>query len=447
MVTRIVIFSALLVTAPAWPQSADTGGSTENSASSAQMLMPPPVSAVGFPTAVGAEESSNYLSAGLSFTAGYINNLYPGNNTSTVNDELYLVSPMISADHSTDRSHETFTYAPAFALYDHNSELNTVNHTGTTTFEYRLSPHMNFLAGDTLAKTSDTWNQPLSSGSVSGGLPSVTPGIIAPFAPQLSNSAYAQLGWQLSLNDMVGGGGNSTFTNYSQSSTEARGLYNSNARGGSGFYTHRLTDRQYIGATYQYSQIVATPAITNGTAQGNLGANSVLGFYTVYLNPTLTLSLGGGTQHYKLSQSPAVPVEGWAPSAFGTLGWQGLHTSFALSYSRLNTEGAGIIGVYSANTAALSGRWQISRNWTTSLGGTYSALSTVAQSSAGSVQGGHSLSGMASVGRQLSENLSLGIQYQRLHQSYATIASIMGDPNTSRASVSITYHFSRPLGR
>jgi hypothetical protein len=447
MVTRIVIFSALLVTAPAWPQSADTGGSIENSASSAQMLMPPPVSAVGFTTVVGAEERSNYLSGGVSFNGGYVSNLYPGSGTSTVNDELYLVSPMISADHSTDRSHETFTYTPAFTFYDHNSELNTVNHTGTAAFQYRLSPHMNFLAGDTLAKTSDTWNQPLSSGSVSGGLPSVTPGIIAPFAPQLSNSAYAQLGWQLSLNDMVGGSGVTSLVNYSQSSSESRGLYNSDARGGSGFYTHRLPDGQYIGATYQYSQIVATPAIANGIAQATLDANTVDGFYTVYPTSALSLSLGGGTQHYQLIQSPAASVNGWAPSAFGSLGWHGLHTSLALSYSHLVTEGAGIIGVYSANTAALSGRWQISRNWTANAGGNYSVLATVARSLSGSVPGGHSLNGTASVIRQFGQQFSIAIQYQRLHQTYSDVAAISIDPNSSRESVSITYHFSRPLGR
>jgi hypothetical protein len=447
MTTRIFLFSALLfAAAPVWPQTNDASA-TATDADPAQMLMPPPISAVGFPTAVGAEERSNYLSGGLTFNGGYLANLYPGTGNSTINDELYVVAPTISADHSTDRSHETFTYSPSFVFYQPNNTPNTTNHSGVATFQYRLSPHVTLLAGDSVAKTSDTWSQPLSSGLVSGGLPSVTPGIVVPFAPQISNNAYAQVGWQLSMNDMVGGGGDASLLNYSQSSPESSGLYNSNSRGASAFYTHRLTDRQYIGASYQFSDIVATPAVASGVANADLDANGILGFYTVYPKPTLSLSLGGGSQRYKLTQSPTAPAEGWAPSAFGSLGWQGLHTSLAASCSRLVTEGEGIIGVHSNTSATLSGRWQISRNWTTSVGGAYSDFATLAQSSAGSVEGGHTLSGTASVGRRVGKNLSFAIQYQRLHESYPEIATISLDPNSSNASASITFHFSTPLSR
>ncbi len=447
MTTRIFLFSALLF-APAlvWPQANDASATATN-AGSTQMLMPPPISAVGFPTAVSAEERSNYLSGGLTFNGGYVTNLYPGSGNSTINDELYVVAPTISADHSTDRSHEAFTYSPSFIFYQPNNTLNTTNHSGVATFKYRLSPHVNLLAGDSVAKTSDTWSQPLSSGLVSGGLPSVTPGIVVPFAPQISNNAYAQVGWQLSLNDMVGGGGNTSLLNYSQSSPGASGLYNSNSRGASAFYMHRLTGRQYIGASFQYSDIVATPVVASGVANADLGANGTLGFYTVYPKPTLSLSLGGGSQRYKLTQSTTAPAEGWAPSAFGSLGWQGLHTSFAASCSHLVTEGEGITGVYSTTSATLSGRWQIFRNWTTSVDGVYSDFATLARSSAGSVEGGHTLSGAASVRYRVGQNLSFTIQYLRLHESYPEIATISLDPDSSNASASITYYFSRPLGR
>jgi hypothetical protein len=447
MVTRIFFFSALLVAAPAWPQATDASGASAGDASSTQMPMPPPVSAVGFPTAGGAEQRANYLSGSVMVSGGYITNLYPGAGAASINDGVYQVQPTLTADHSTDRSHASFSYAPSFSFYDPSNSLDTVNQSGATAFQYRLSPHSNFLAGDTVTKTSDTWTQPLSSGSVSGGLPSVTPGIVVPFAPQVSNSAYAQVGWQFSLNDMVGAGGVTTLVSYSQSSGLATGLYNSVSHGGSGFYTHRVNDRQYIGATYQYSEVAAKPAAANGVAEADLDADNVLGFYTAYLRPALSLSLGGGAQHYRLTQGSAANLRGWAPSALASLGWQGLHTSFALNYSRVNTEGAGIIGVYSSNSAAVSGSWQPSRNWTMGLGGNYSALTTESRSSAGSISGGHTLSGSASVGRRLSEKFSLAVQYQRLHQNFPGVIAISSDPNSSRVSASITCHFSRPLGR
>jgi hypothetical protein len=446
MATRIFLFSVLLVAMPAFSQVANVGGTAASNANSAQMLMPPPISEVGFPMKTGAEERSNYFSGGVTFNGGYVNNLYPGTGATTVNDALYLVQPTISVDYTTNRSHETFTYAPAFTFYDPSSTLNTVDQSGTAAFRYRLGPHVNFLAGDAVTKTSNTLSQPLSSGLVSGGLPAATPSFVVPFAPQLSNSAYAQLGWQFSMNDMLGFDGTATLLDFSNNS-EAQGLYNSNSRGAAAFYTHRLTERQYLGAAYQYSEIAATPAVANGVDEADLDADNLLGFYTVYLKPNLSLSLGGGSQYYKLTQSPIAPAKSWAPSALGSLGWQGLHTSFALSYSRVVTEGDGIVGAYNTNSGTVSGRWQVSRNWTMSLSGNYSDLTAAATSFAGSLPGGHTLSGAASVGRQMGQNLSFVIQYQRLHQDYSGIRAISFDPNSSFESGSIVYHFSRPLGR
>jgi hypothetical protein len=443
MATKLFVFSALLLTMPAFSQATSAGGTSGTSTDSAQMLMPPPISAVGFPMETGAEARSNYFSGSIAFNGGYVNNLYPGLGTSSVDDALYIVQPTISVDHTTSRSHETFTYAPAFTFYDPDSSLNYIDQSGTAALSYRLSPHVNFSAGDTVSKTSNTWSPSLSS--ISGGLPNATPGVIVPYAPQLSNNAYAQLGWQFALNSMIGFDGATSLLDFS-TTAEAQGLYNSNSRGGSAFYTHRMTPRQYMGATYQYSQIAATPVIANGIAQADLSTNSVLGFYTVYPRRTLSLSLGGGSQHYQLTQSPSAPAKGWAPSAIASLGWQGLHTSLAVSCSRLVTEGEGIIGAYTTDVVSASARWQLTRYWTTSLGGNYSDFAAVAQAIAGSIPGGHTLSGTASVGRQMGQHLSFTLQYQRLHDNYG-IPAISSNPNTSFESGSITYSFLRPLGR
>lgn len=445
MAIRQFLFCVLLATMPACSQVTNGGGTASDSAGSTQMLMPPPISAVGIPVETGGEERSNYLNADITFNGGYVNNLYPGTGTTSVNEALYLVRPDISADHTTDRSHETFIYAPSFTFYNPDSTLNNVNQTGNAVFQYRFSPHVTFVAGDGVTKTSNALSEPLSSGPVSGELPPVTPGLIVPFAPQLFNSAYAQLGWQFSLNDMLGFDGDATLLHFSNT-PEARGLYDSTSRGGAAFYTHRLSERQYLGGSYQYSEVVAKPAISNGIAEANLTANNLLAFYTVYPKSNLSLSFGGGSQRYRLTQSPSAPAEAWAPSALGSIGWQGVHTSLALTYSRIVTEGSGVIGAYNTNAGVFSGRWQLSRNWSASLGGNYAQLAAVDRSFAGSMPGGRSLSGTFSVGRQLGQSLSFLVQYQRIHEDYAGIPAVSNAPNSSMESGSITYHMSRPLG-
>jgi len=51
------------------------------------------------------------------------------------------------------------------------------------------------------------------------------------------------------------------------------------------------------------------------------------------------------------------------------------------------------------------------------------------------------------VQRPIGEHLSLGVQYTRLHQSYSGIAALSASPDRNRVAGTISYQFSRPLGR
>jgi hypothetical protein len=411
-----------------------------------QMQVPPPVSSMGFPTVVGEGELANYLRVGIRFSGGYVNNLYPGIGSGTLDDSTFSLEPNISVDRTTDRIHEVLEYTPSFDFYNPDDSLNTINHAGAVRFQYRFTPFVTFLIGDTVTKTSNTWNQPLSSGSVSGGLPPAAPGFVAPFAPQISNSAFAQLAWQFAENSMIGLGGNTTLLDYTDSS-QAQGLFNSNSRGGSAFYAHRLGARQYVGGLYQYSLIIATPVTTSTLAEADLDANNFLGFYTFYLQPRISISLGAGSQYYDLTQAPAASSHAWAPIAIGSIGWQVARANFALNYSHLVTEGQGVIGAYTSDSGNLAMQLQLSPNWIANVSGSYAQLVPAAESFVNSTPGGHTLSFAGMLQRRLGANLTLSAQYEYLHQNYADIPSITNNPDSSRATASITYHFSRLLGR
>lgn len=428
------------------PALAQVTNATASPQSTVRMQLPPPVSSLGLPNTVGALELSNYIRGDLRFSGGYAYNLYPGNGTTTVDDATFSVQPSLSLDRATDRMHERLSYAPTFDFYNPDSSLNTTNHTGGVALEYRFAPYLTFLAGDTVTMTSNTWSQPQSSGSVSGGLPPTAPGIIAPFAPQVSNNGYVQLTWQFSHDSMVGFGGNTTLLDFYKPS-QAQGLFNSISRSGSAFYAHRVHQKQYFGGLFQYSLITGTPTTATGLADTNLEAHNFLGFYTVYLQPTLSISLGAGSQYYDLTQSPITPVHAWEPIGVGSLGWQVAHANFSLSYSRLVTEGQGIIGAYTSNSGIASTQLQLSPNWVAGFGGTYSQFKRVASGLVGSTPGGHTWSFDGSLQRDLGPNLTLSAQYQYLHQTYAGIPSIAVNPTSSRATASISYHFSRLLGR
>jgi len=293
-----------------------------------------------------------------------------------------------------------------------------------------LSPHVTASLRDSFQKSSSVFNQPdpLSAGAVLGSGQSSPVAVVAPVADRLNNTANAELTYQFSRNGMIGAAG--TFTNlHYPNSAQVPGLQDSSSRGGSAFYSHRLSRKHYIGATYQYSRILAYPI----NAQSETQAHTVFLFYTIYLKPTLSLSLSAGPQHFDVAQFPLPAFRSWSPAATASMGWQGRHTNFAAGYSRIVTGGGGLLGAFHSNSANASARWQLARTWTVGSVASYAIYKNVTPVFSLSSPGGHTVSGPVSV--------------TRLHQSYGGIAVISNAPDVNREFISVSYQFARPLGR
>ena len=61
--------------------------------------------------------------------------------------------------------------------------------------------------------------------------------------------------------------------------------------------------------------------------------------------------------------------------------------------------------------------------------------------------GGHTISGNASVQRQVGQRLNLQLQYTRVHQSYSDVAAISAIPDQNRVAVNISYQFIETAGK
>jgi hypothetical protein len=270
--------------------------------------------------------------------------------------------------------------------------------------------------------------------------------VFAPAADQLSNTATAQLTYQFGLNAMVGASG--TFTNLHYSTpTEVPGLYDSASRGGSVFYTHRLSGRHYIGVTYQYEMLLAYPI----GFRAQTTTNGLMLFYSIYLKPTVSLSFFGGPQYSDTEASIAPSQHAWSPAAGASLAWQERQTNFAISYSRMIAPGGGLISAVSQSAETISVRRQLRRRLSAGFAARYASnriLDTGLLAAFGGFNGGgHSISGTASLDQQLGEHFAFGFGYTRLHQSYSDISAISEAPDTNRGWVSFSYQFARPLGR
>lgn len=449
MITRIFLFVLILLTAaPLWSQddAATTTSEPSMAGNDSPMAVPPPVSAESYPTVTGSEARSNYLRTGLAVTSTYSDNLLGGVSPRPVGDESYSIAPYIALDETTSRLHSNLTFAPGFTFYQHTSNRNQADENAGLDVSYRLSPHVTLSLVDSFRKSSNLLNQPNAFGNPVFGSGQASPvSVVAPVADQLSNTGTAQLTYQFGPNAMVGVSG--TFTNLHYSNrAEVPGLYDSSSRGGSAFYTHRLSGRHYIGATYQYQMLLAYPVGFRAETQ----TNGLMLFYSIYLKPTASLSFFGGPQYSDTQESIAPRIRAWSPAAGASLAWQERQTNFAISYSRMIAPGGGLVGAVHQDAAALSVNRQLTRRLSGGVQASYAnnnLLEPGLVGIAGSSSSGHSISGTASVQQQLGEHFTLGLGYSRLHQRYSNIAAISNAPNANRVWVSVSYQFAKPLGR
>jgi hypothetical protein len=451
---ELICAGLILLAAPGWAQVTENtsvqpvpvlvGVDTSSDASDDRMQTPPAVSGEAYPTTLSSQERSNYLHAGVSFTSAYSDNTLGPVNGNPVSDVSYSIAPMVAVDLTRPRLHTVLTYAPGFTFYQRTSDRNEADQNAAIEFEYRLSPHVTFSARDQFQKSSNVFNQPdlTSAGTVSGGAQGGNFSVIAPIADRLSNSGNVGLSYQYARNSMVGASGSFSNLHY-PTPDQVPGLSDSRSQGGLAFYSWRISKVNYFGVTYEYQRLLSYP--TSGLSETQ--THAALFFYTLAPSSRFSITVFGGPQHSDTVQPlPLLPTRGWTPAAGASLGWQGRVTSFALGYEHVVASGGGLTGAVQLDSASASIQQRITKTLNGSVSSSYSQNNILGSSSA-ETNKGHSVSGTAALQQQLGQHLGLQLGYTRLHQSYSSVAILAATPDTNREFVSLSYQFSRPLGR
>ncbi len=453
----------LLPAAPLWSQVENTPAAPVPALAGPAyitdpMLTPPLVSGQSYPTTPTSEERSNYLRGGLAFTSAYTDNAVGSVAGHPVSDVSYSVAPFVALDETTSRLHCLLTYAPGFTFYQRESFLNEADQNASINLQYRIGPHATFTARDGLLKSSSVFNQTdlASLEAVSGGAQGPNFSVFAPTANRLSNSGNVGINYQFAANGMVGASG--TFANlYYSNSAEVPGLSDSSSQAGSIFYTFRASRMHYLGVSYQFQRLVSNPLQGLNETQ----THAVLFFYTLYPTSRFSISLFGGPQYSDTmqpsltpSQPQPSPLRAWTPAAGASLSWQGRLNSLAVSYAHVISGGGGLFGAVQMDSANASFRQQITRNLSGSLAGGYAQNDVLGTAFLGSNNGpllegnnGHTVYGTASLQRQFAQHINLQLGYTRLHQDYSNVPVLSLTPDTNREFISVSYQFSRPMGR
>jgi hypothetical protein len=417
-----------------------TGGDT-STLNGAQMLTPPPVSGLQYPTTSGEESQSNYLNLGIAVNAAYTDNILPNVGVKPTSDETYSILPSVNLNRTTPRQQAVLSYSPTILFYGHTSSLDSVDHNASFVFQGRPSPHTAVNLEDFYVRTSNVFSgqYPFSGGGLTGSTVTPVSAVIAPYAEQQTDTASGAFTYQFAADGMVGGGGSYTNLDF-PNPTQASGLYSSSGESGSAFYSRRLSAAQYIGVSYDYSRTVTNPPNSSIDIQ----MQSPFPFYTIYFNTKSSLSFSGGAQYVSISQSQLESSNTWSPAGEVSMGWQGNRGAVAISYLHVVTSGGGLLGAFHSDSVNGSGNVAINRTWSASLGVSYATISAVTQLSGLNYSGGNSFTANATLQHSFGEHFTVQGGYDRLGQNYTGIPSAI--PNSDREFVTVTYIFRKPLG-
>lgn len=431
----------LAAVTPLWSQvqPAATGGP---SLDDAHMMTPPPVSGDAYPVMVGAESRANYVAGAIVVTGAYNDNLMI-DPTHKIGDSTYAIVPSISLDRRSPRISESLEYSSGFNLYQNTTTLNGVTQQGSGSVRFHLRPFTTLTVSDGFYQNSNLFNQsnPYAATGVPAGGSQGTAVYVYPFAQMLGNLLNVGLTHQYSRNALVGASVSQSFLRYAKS-TLYPGLEDSDVRGASGFFSRRFSRNQYAGVNYNYSKITTTPL------HSRTDTHTILGFYTLFFSPTVSVSVLGGPQRFT-SRDPVsgTSISSWTPALQGSAGFQMAHTSFSASYSRIVSSARGLVGAYHSNLASVGVRRKLTRIWSVDGNADYALFKNATPSASYLNQGGHTISATASVNRSFRERIAIQAGYSRFHQSYNFGANTPVNPDADRLFGSFSYSFSKALGR
>jgi hypothetical protein len=428
----LIIFSLLI------PVLASGQASSDVQADNQSMETPTPVAGQGYSLELAsATPHTNYLSGGVRFTAAYDDrvSVIGGQN---VSDQSYSIGPTLILRQSRPRLNWGLSYGSDFTFYQHASSLNQADNDFALDLQYRISPHVTVRLQDSFLKTSNFFNSQYQDTSFPslGVVQRPNDSIVAPITNRISNFGSTIITYQFRQNAMMGAKATLSQLWYPDAKAGSD-LFDSTGQAAEGFYAHRLSGRHYIGATYQFQKILAHPSTSETVT------DSVLAFYTLYLQPSISFSVFVGPQYAEFSGGERASFHSWSPAAGASLGWQGVRTAFAFSYAHTISEGGGLSGGVLLNSANALFRRQLTRSLDVELGSTYAVNEVLDPLSAFS-SGGHSVSGTVSLKKKLGAHLSAVAAYTGLHQSYGGTSS---RPDRNRVWISLFYQFETPLGR
>jgi len=401
-------------------------------------------------------ERSNYLRGGITVGTTYDDNA--GNAVSPkIGDFSYSILPNIQLDQTRSRLHWVLGYLGGFTANQRLTSRNQGSHNLNGSLQYRLSPHMDLRLSDSFLDTTGLLQQ-FQNGigtPVTGPVNQPNQTLITPLAKNLNNTGNVDWSYQFSRDDMIGAGGTFYDAHFRDLPAGSTTLLDTNTRTGDVYWNHRFTARNWTGITYKFQRLDV------GSGTNLTKTHSLLLSHTIYLREHMTLSFFAGPEYSEIDSvivtaNVVPPVISFATvsnsehqlsaSGGGSFGWQGQLTSARLEVSRRVSDGGGVLGAVVLNSVEGGIRRQLARTTAAHLNAMYGHNRELGSFTTGTPL--NSATGSVGLEQQMGQNFMLRLDYGRDYQTGSTTSTTTtGSVNHNRGTVSISYNFTRPMGR
>lgn len=406
------------------------------------------------PLAVWEQGRASYLRGGV-----MIRSVYDDHALSLTGEQSagfsYSFMPYIEFVESTSRLDWNLKYSAGLIADQRISDENVPAQNFGGEIEYRPGSHLKVGISEQFILTNGR-NVPPAAFPEKGEFKDPNPSVIAPISRQFSNSATAQLSYQYSSRDVVGGGVRFFDHNFIDALATTSSFADTGSQSVFGFYNHRLSPRQWVGLSYQFQAQEFDPSDDRSRT------HSFLLYDRIRLRRKMTLSVFAGPEHSaidthlvtQISSPPfvltlAIPVSRlvWSGSAGVNFSWQGERTSLNLGAGRRVSEGGGLLGAVELTSAEAGLRRRLTRASNLALGAVFGDnrdLGKFAYSSPSRLRsGGTSLE----IEYKLKTGIMLNLGYAREWQRPSRDVPPPSELNYNRSWVSLACSFDKPVGR
>src|SRR5450631_513764 len=406
----------------------------------------------------------NYLEGGVNVSTTYDSNLLSQSSSSSSSTQpvggfTYSINPRVGLRIVRRRLSWGMNYAFGYVIDQKYSAYDEASHNASFNLKYRLSPHSTLSLTDNFSRIPQLVNQlpdnmtPIGAGPIQAPNPAV---IVDSLALVQNNTGTAQITYQYSATDVVGASATSNIIHYDQpAGATSTGLLNSQSYEADGFYNRRFSRRNWGGVTYSFQRSSLSPG------SETFDTESALLLYTLYLRPSVQLSIFAGPEYSSLSTEiittvatpPTVSVTAvpstdkrWSASTGGTFSWQGLRTSANVTASRKISDGGGLGGAVELLSASAGVRRKITHLADLEFDAVYGD-SNALDKAASNFTRIHSPTDRVTREQHITRNIVASLGYAREYQKEEMQSAPALDINHSSAWFTIGYELSKALGR